>query len=1162
LEAAVFTVNSTGDAPDEALADGICEATDGVGDCTLRAAIAQSVASAGPDEIHFNLAGTAPFVIQPAVELMDSLPSDLVIDATTQPGFSGAPLVVVDGAYIVNNGFWLNSSVVLKGLVIQRFISMGVRMVGNDNAVEGCYIGTNAGGTAAAANYEGILVGGNGNRIGGSLPGQGNVISGNAIGIEINAGDGNFVFGNKIGTNAAASAALPNSTGIMLSGAATSNHIGGALPGQGNTISGNQYHGIYFYNFADYNYVQGNRIGSDASGNVDIPNGTQQPGDAGVSLSGAVNTIGGVTREEGNLITYNQGDGIACNLCGSPAIKSNTIALNSGIGIRIDSGTAGAEMRQNEIYGNGGLGIDIGADGVTANDSTETDGIQNYPVLLSATTNGCGESRVTGSLQSYSSVGTTYFYMLEIFQSSEADPLGFGEGETFVSGFDLDLDDNGFATFDHTLPSTPNLSAGDILTATATEPYGNTSEFSQAILVSRSDDPGDVSFSVNEVSTIESAGQIMLEIQRTCGQFGEGSVTISTSDVSARSGEDYTAISSTVSFADGETSKKVAIPILEDALTEDSEMLTVALSNAVGVSLGTQSQIVITISDNDTVNEDPPLDAGGSTGSGTTGGGVTPAKAGEAAGCGLVPPGALESGPNDARISFMGPDGDVEYGGYAPAVAYNEHDREFFVIWAGNDDSGTLDPGELEIYGQRVDAVTGGLLGARVRLSDAGTDGSPLRNVVVGQGMAPSITYDSSKNEYLAVWASKDDFLADNEIEIFGQRIDAATGVEIGENDFQISRMGPNGDSSYIAYFPGVAYNGKGDEYLVIWAGIAPGQAANAETELYGQRIASNGGLIGGNVVLRAPDPASEEAGNGFVIYSPEVAYNFQNDEYLIVFNADLFSDNDVDIFAQRVDGATASPIGVEFRVSDMGTAANPGEPFGAVFAHAAYDQRNNAYLVVWQGSDTVDKEFDIYGQFLDAATGAEIGADDFQISSMGPIGSIDFGALGFVDVAYNSKNGEYEAVWNGDHDQGGLIDDELEIFSQRIDAATGVLIGSMERLSDLQGTGNISGRAGYVAIAYNPSAQAYLAVWEGDDDVPPLVDGETEILGQLLTDVKCGNGVTEGAEGCDDGNVLDSDGCSASCAVEESATTGGTSGGTTGDSGSLQTSGGCSLIR
>lgn len=538
---------------------------------------------------------------------------------------------------------------------------------------------------------------------------------------------------------------------------------------------------------------------------------------------------------------------------------------------------------------------------------------------------------------------------------------------------------------------------------------------------------------------------------------------------------------------------------------------------------------------------------------------------GETGSCSLVPPSALEIGPNDSRISFMGPDGDVEFGGYAPAVAYNGRDREFFVIWAGNEDSGTLDPGELEIYGQRLDAVTGGLLGARVRLSDAGTDGSPLRNVVVGQGMSPSIAYSSSKNEYLAVWASEDDFLADNEIEIFGQRIDAATGAEIGENDFQISRMGPNGDSAYIAYFPSVAFNGNGDEYLVVWAGIAPGQAANAETELYGQRIASNGELIGDNVVLRAPDSANEEAGNGFVTYFPEVVYNSQNNEYLIVFNSDLFSDNDVDIFAQRVDGVTASPIGVEFRVSDMGTVANPGEPFGAVFAHVAYDQKNNAYLVVWQGSDTVDKEYDIYGQFLDAATGAEIGADDFQISSMGPIGSIDFGALGFLDVAYNSKNGEYEVVWNGDHDQGGLIDEEVEIFSQRIDAVTGVSIGGMERISDLQGTGYTNGRAGYVAIAYNPSVQAYLAVWEGDDDVSPLVDGEIEIFGQLLTDPKCGNGVTEGTEGCDDENATDGDGCSASCVQEEAA---GTTGGTTGDNtaGTAGTdgdhSGGCALLR
>lgn len=1162
--AAVFTVTSTGDGVDENTGDGICEVTDGAGDCTLRAAIAQAMAVAGSDEIHFNLAGTPPFTIQPPTELYGGVLYNVIIDGLTQPGASNSPSIVIDGNFLSDNGLWLGDNVTLRGLVIQRFNSVGVRMIGSGNVVEGCYLGTNAAGTAAAPLYTGILDSGSNNRIGGSAAGQGNLISGNLIGIEFNSANNTVVFGNRIGTEASGTSALSNQIGIIFSSDSMGNQVGGVLSGQGNVVSGNLSNGFHFYHLADFNTVQGNHIGTDASGDILIPNGSSLAGDASIVLSGAANIIGGPSVEAGNHIVGNLGAGVLCDLCGESFVQNNVIASNAGPGIGVDAGSSSVKFWENSIYDNDGLGVDLHLDGVTANDAGEADGVQNHPVLSTATTNGCDTSRVTGTLQSYAAVGVANYH-LEFFKSPSADPSGFGEGKIFIGSLDLDLDDAGFAAFEMFPPANMTLQLGDVITATATEPYGSTSEFSAAIAATRNEDPGSISFAANRASATEAAGSVSLEIERTCGDFGAASVDVATFDGTALTDQDYEGVAKTVHFADGEKSKNVTIPIIDDALIEDGESFTVTLSNAVGASLGVQSQIAVDVADDDTIDEEPPAATGGSTGSGTTGGSVPPSDAGDTGGCSLVSPSALEVGPNDFRISSMGPEGDTEFGGYVPAVAYNDHDDEFFVIWAGNDDAAGLAPGEIEVYGQRIDALTGSLLGERVRLSDAGTDGSISRNVFVGQGMAPSIAYNSSKNEYLAVWASEDDFLAKEEIEIFGQRIDAATGNEIGDNDFQISRMGTNGDSAYVAYFPSAAYNSRNDEYLAVWAGVAPGQAVNAETELYGQRISSNGAMIGDNAVLRSPDAGKEEAGNGFVIYFPEVAYNSRNDEYLIVFNADLFADNDVDIFAQRVDGATAVPLGVEFRVSDMGTAANPGEPFGAVFAHVAYDQRNDAYLVVWQGSDTVDKEYDIYGQFLDAATDAEIGVDDFQISSMGPAGSIDFGALGFVDVAYNSKNGEYEVVWNGDHDQGGLIDDEFEIFSQRIDAATGAPIGGMERLSDLQGTGNTNGKAGYVAIAYNPSVQAYLTVWDGDDDVPPLVDGENEIFGQFVSDAKCGNGFIEGAEGCDDGNIADGDGCSATCVQEEAAgTTGGVTGGTTaGTTGAdAETSGGCALVR
>src|SRR5262249_58281992 len=94
------------------------------------------------------------------------------------------------------------------------------------------------------------------------------------------------------------------------------------------------------------------------------------------------------------------------------------------------------------------------------------------------------------------------------------------------------------------------------------------------------------------------------------------------------------------------------------------------------------------------------------------------------------------------------------------------------------------------ICGRRVNAATGAAIGGKIRISDMGPDGKA--------GFAafnPAVAYDSVNNEYLVVWFGTDDTapLVAGEFEIFGQRLDAATGAEVGANDFRISGIGPNG---------------------------------------------------------------------------------------------------------------------------------------------------------------------------------------------------------------------------------------------------------------------------------------------------------------------------------------------------------------------------------
>ncbi len=88
--ATTFTVNSTGDGADRNTSDGVCD--DGSEHCTLRAAIQQANANTGTDTINFNVGSG----FQQITLTNDSLPNisdPIVINATTQPGYSGVPLV-------------------------------------------------------------------------------------------------------------------------------------------------------------------------------------------------------------------------------------------------------------------------------------------------------------------------------------------------------------------------------------------------------------------------------------------------------------------------------------------------------------------------------------------------------------------------------------------------------------------------------------------------------------------------------------------------------------------------------------------------------------------------------------------------------------------------------------------------------------------------------------------------------------------------------------------------------------------------------------------------------------------------------------------------------------------------------------------------------------
>ena len=444
-----------------------------------------------------------------------------------------------------------------------------------------------------------------------------------------------------------------------------------------------------------------------------------------------------------------------------------------------------------------------------------------------------------------------------------------------------------------------------------------------------------------------------------------------------------------------------------------------------------------------------------------------------------------EIGTNDFRISQMGTDGDSAIRARAPAVAYNPTDDEYLVVWQSDD----LVQNELEIYGQRVDAKDGSLLGARIQISDMG----PAANTAY-QAFAPDVAFNATDGEYLVVWYGDDDVNGtDGKFDIYGQRLTASTGAPVGTNDFRISVMSTAGDTSVAAVDPKIAWDSTVNQYLVVWEG----DDVDTQFEIYGQRLDGATATEVGADDFRISDMGTNDADPVFGAFAADVAYNSADGEFLVVWEGDddtgLLIDDEFEIYGQRLTASTGAAVGSnDFRISQMGPADGIAA-VGAACPAVAFDTTHTEYLVVWDADDLILGEFEIYGQRLDATTGAAVGTDDFRISDMGPDGDPTFMAFN-PDVSYRASDDEYFVVWEGDE-----VNGEMEIYGQSLTGGSGAEVGDNDvRLSDMGPEPNNQFDGLSAAVAADSGATGYLVVWEGDDDTGALVNNEFEIYGQL----------------------------------------------------------------
>jgi Calx-beta domain/Divergent InlB B-repeat domain/NPCBM/NEW2 domain len=113
--------------------------------------------------------------------------------------------------------------------------------------------------------------------------------------------------------------------------------------------------------------------------------------------------------------------------------------------------------------------------------------------------------------------------------------------------------------------------------------------------------PGTLQLSGATYSVGENGGSATITVRRTGGSAGAVGVSLATSNGTATAGADYTAVTQTVTFANGESGDKpVSVPILEDTAVEGNETVNLTLSNPTGgAALGSPSAAVLTITDND-----------------------------------------------------------------------------------------------------------------------------------------------------------------------------------------------------------------------------------------------------------------------------------------------------------------------------------------------------------------------------------------------------------------------------------------------------------------------------------------------------------------------------------------------------------------------------------
>ena len=471
----------------------------------------------GADRIYFNIANSFAdahgiYAIHPVDTALPYIIDTVVVDASTQSGYAGAPIVMISGTNLSaadENNFGLclsyrddegiqhdsiNSSGVpygsstvvktssgstLRGFIINGFNttwqSAAIDIYSNNNTITNCYLGTDYTGLAQGLNGSGIWIDGDYNTVGGTNASNRNVIAGNY------------------------------NTGVWIDGC--------------------------------YNTLVGNYVGVGKDGTTNLGSGWD------TVTSGA---FGG----HSNTITGN----ILANVTSGSGVLTFDHDLILG----------------NSIYSNAWMGINYASRGVVANDTGDTDGLQNYPVLTSAISDG-SVIRITGTLNS--TANTTF--RIEFFSNTSGDSSGYGSGKTYLDYVNVTTDASGNASFVALLNK--SVSVGNIITATASNVAAyKTSEFSKNATVV----VNTAGFTIEPASglfTSETGLTTNFSVKLNMAPISDVTINVSSGDES-----EGTVSVTTLTFtsANWNTRQYVTVTPVDDGITDGNQNYNIVLSAA------------------------------------------------------------------------------------------------------------------------------------------------------------------------------------------------------------------------------------------------------------------------------------------------------------------------------------------------------------------------------------------------------------------------------------------------------------------------------------------------------------------------------------------------------------------------------------------------------